>query len=112
MNTSNLGVMYLANQAVETIRQAERKSQELEQQTALGAEEIIRSAKERASALTKEAVSRAREQAKEELENAHRQETAVFRQALEQAEQEIAALRETVREREAQTVQTVLAELI
>lgn len=102
----------LANQAVEAIRQAEQKAQELEQQASIKAAEIIHSAKERASALAEENADQAQKEALAQVETAHRQEEAVMRQSLQQAEQEISALRLLVKEREPQAVQTVLTELI
>lgn len=102
----------MANQAVDAIRQAEQKAQELEQLASTKAAEIIHSAKERASALTEESSAQAQKEALAQVETAHRQEEAVMQQSLQQAEQEISALRLLVKEKEPQAVQTVLTELI
>ncbi|NLJ30121.1 MAG: hypothetical protein GX424_00715 [Clostridiales bacterium] len=102
----------MANQAVETIREAERKAQEIEQQAAARADEILRCTRERASGLTEEASSRAEKYMQTKAEEERRQEEALIQLALQQAEQEIAGLRSLVKDRESQAVRMILKELI
>ncbi len=102
----------MANQAVESIRHAELKAQEMEHQASVRAEEIIRSAKERALNLAKDASSKAKEQLQARMEEEGRQEEAVMQLSMQQADQEIITLRSLAQEREPQVIQTVLNELV